>query len=327
MNEQTMIAFRFLLVMALACLVTSCGRKEKSEAENNETSRVIATVGDERITAAEFEAEWNRRSFGNMPADDLQAARSNLLNEMIRTKAALVRARESGFDERTDTRLMVENLIASRYREEMFAKHSSTDEPIPAANISTYYSNNLSRFTVPAAARAGIITLKASSKADDPARETFRALAESLRERAAQSTDAEFHQLVRQYSLDQSTRYIGGDTGWIETNSVHSSLPASVLEAIFSLQSPGNVAPMIESPEAFFVIRLTDRREAAPRPLAEVEPTIRYDLAQLQRREQEQAFLRELTNGLPIEINQSALDQFQPPAPVNPATPPALPAN
>lgn len=286
---------------------------------------MLAVVGKEHITAEEFGAELARRSEGFPEAYSTPEQRARLLDEMIRTKAALAKARASGFEREPATRALIEKLIASRFEEREFAKWSATNPPLGEAEINSYYETRREQFRVPAAVRAGVVSFKVSSKAAPAKRLEIRAKAEAIRAQASTADEAGFIRLVQQHSEDQSSRYTGGDTGWLRKGESSQHWPEAVVNAVFALEKPGEVAPVIESANGFFVVRLTGRRETDVRPLAEVRDAVRYQLQQARRQKMEREFAAALKRGLDIQTNQDVFKSISPPKSGLTSAPPAMP--
>jgi parvulin-like peptidyl-prolyl isomerase len=319
-----------ILLSALLCLNFSCSRShELSPATAPDlTGEILAVVGDERISASEFEAELNRRSQGLPGIYATAEQRARLLEEMIRLKAALAQARATGFDRDPAMVTLVERLIAERFQEAEFARRFDSDPVVSDEQVAAFYEENAARFRTPAAVRAGVVWMKASPRAEPERRAELRARAKSIRLQAQQADDASFNRIVQQHSDHQSTRYIGGDTGWLRADEHRPEWNAAVVEAAFALEQPGEVAPLVESPDGYYIVRLMTRQPAGIRPLAEVGEAIRYQLLQSKRQQQEQEFSAALKDGLHIEINHTLFESI--PAPVSPsiaAGPPVLPGN
>lgn len=321
-----MKAVHAIVLICLCFAGTSCERTNSADAVAvPKDPAVIATVGTEQLTLAEFEAELARRSHGLENAFASSVAREKLLAEMIRSKAALARARAGGFDQQSEVAHGIEELIVSRYLEQTLNSRLTGQPRISDDEVSSYYAAHLDEYETPPAVRAGIIALEISAKATAEKREAARVQAETIRGEAMQANDEKFKQLVLQHSCDQSTRYIGGDTGWLNANASQNRWPAEVIAAASALKSPGDVAPVIETAGNFFIIRLSERREAAARPLSEVADVIRYQLLQSRFQQRNETFARELTNGLAIHVNREALSKVKTISNTKPPVPPALP--
>ena len=83
---------------------------------------------------------------------------------------------------------------------------------------------------------------------------------------------AAFSDLAKSYS-EGSQRKDGGETGWQETSKLNKVL----VEAVNKLK-PGEYSGVIESPEAYFLVLLEERRPARVRPLTEVRAEIEKTL-------------------------------------------------
>jgi len=313
------------LLSALVCVCCSCSPKSgPSPNVRGQHEEVIAVVGNERITAPEFQAEWNRRSRATPGVEPTLQQREQLLGEMIRTKAALAKARATGFDRKPETVALVNQLIATRYKETEFSKWSSSPTADDEKEIAEYYAAHQQRFFIPGAVRAGVITLQISTKADPDRRAALKAKATQILERVGRADAAEFRKLVQAYSDDQATRYTGGDTGWLTKNST-GPWDAAIAEAAFKLQTQGEVAPLVETARGFHIVRLIERRAEGVRPLAEVHEAVRYELLQAKRQERQREFFDELKRGLKIEINRTALDSIHTRGSDSDTPPPELP--
>jgi len=315
---------RILAILLCGWILASCSR-EPGERVEQSSDPVVANVGSEVITLSQLQAELARRSpgFAAVPGsrDQVQA----VLEEMIRRKAAFLKAREQKLDRDPATAALIEQLIASRYVESQLTNAGPETAAVSEAEIEQFYQSRTEAYQLPAKVRCGVLCLRLPSKAEPAKRVELQNLAQKLRQEAATASDAQFAQLVQQHSDDQSTRYIGGDTGWLAEGASSPHWPRQVLTAAFALGHAGEVAPLVESPDAFYIIRLTERSEGGVRPLAEVREAIRYQLAQARQFQQQQAFFDELKRGLNIRINQDAIDTLPPPASTATASAPNLP--
>jgi len=315
-----------ILYSCLVLVCVSCSRRSNPDGEIGGSSGapVVASVGGERITAAEFQAELERRSAGIPGGCATPKQRGKVLDELIRRKAALAKACASGLDRDPKVRMMIENLIATRYLEAEFAKRGK-DSPVDEAEIVEFYQAHAAQFQISSAVRAGVITFKVSSKADTDKRDEVRARAESVRARAVGVDDAAFAQLVQENSEDQSTRYSGGDTGWLRAGDPGSSLPLTVVNAAFALRKSRDLAPIVQTPEGFYVVRLTMRHEATVRPLEQVREAVRFQIQQARRQQAEEKFFADLKRGLEITINKKVFNSIGAPKTTLTQAPPALP--
>ena len=314
-----------VLLPVLVFFCCSCGKKaETKQATGNRTQEeILAWVGDQPITAREFQAARNRR-WGTGPTTEEQQQR--LLEDLVREKATLAKARAAGLDRSPETVALVERLIVAQYTEAEFAKRFGNEPEIEDAEILKFYEGNLARFQIPTAVRAGLIWLPLNTKADATRRAALLANAERLREQAAGADPIGFRALVQQHSEDQATRYTGGDTGWLHEGQPASCHPA-VMTAALQLHQTGEVAPLVVASNGVYIVRLLERRMATTRPLTEVREAIRYELQQQKREQRELEFFAEMKRGLNIKVNRDVLNSISTLTQVSNTAPPALPGS
>lgn len=144
--------------------------------------------------------------------------------------------------------------------------------------------------------RARHILLRAPAEATPTQRDSVRALAESLQQRAAGGED--FAQLAQQYSQDGSAQS-GGDLGYFGRG----RMVAPFEEAAFQLQ-PGEVSPVVETPFGYHVIKLEDRRQPE---LGEQRADFRQYLVQRAQQEAETAYMDSLSQASEFAVQPGGL--------------------
>lgn len=286
----------------------------------------VAWVGSDAISRQEFLAELDRHYEKVPGAHRDPAVRDRVLAEMLRHKVMLARAREAGFDRDPETVRRVGQLIADRYLEVLAADRLDADPVVTDEEIAAFHRQHEDRYQVPGAVRAAAIRIKVNHRAEPAKRAAARERADAIRQEAVDSDAATFAELARKHSDDPATRHIGGDNGWIlDGLSLPDDLTA-IRTAAASLASPGEVAPLVESPDGFHIVRLSDRRAPAVRPLAEARDAIRHELLQLARKTREDAFFKGLEDGLEIGTNRQILQSIPlPAAPDLTQAPPPMP--
>jgi peptidyl-prolyl cis-trans isomerase C len=300
--------FQVSLMICLVGLVGSCDRPADSKAKSDQADlgAIIARVGDATITVAEFQKEWQRRS-GLMTAPPPTSEQGErLLDELVRAKAVLAKARAAGLEQDPETVRLVERLLVARFTEAEFARRFGAALEISETEIAAFYESNIGRFQDAPAIRAGFLFLKLSPKADAEARAARLELARELHARATHADANAFSALVQKYSEDQATRYRGGDTGWLQADPAAEG-ESAVGQAAFQLREVGEVAPLVIASNGCYIVRLLEQRPSRVHPLPEVREAIRYELQQRKRAQREQEFFAKMRQGLKIEINQAAL--------------------
>ena len=130
-------------------------------------------------------------------------------------------------------------------------------------DIELYYSDNQERFSNPEEIRARQIRVSIPEKAENAKKDELRLKAQEALEKA-RTEGQPFDELAKRYSDDTATAIKGGDLGWIAKG----RLPKKLEEAAFKLED-GAVTDVIEASNAFYIVKVEERKEAAPKPLGE----------------------------------------------------------
>jgi len=311
----------------LTLFVTGC-RQEVTGPSAPPTIDYVAKVEGISITSRELADALNKRTkalAANQPNEDL---RQQVLDELIREKVLLARARAAGLDRDPELVRRWERMVVAKY--EAAQKPDAEKQRAPSdAEVEQFYKEHAPEYQRPERVRVALIQVKGFAKATDEKRTELRARAEQVFT-LAHAPDANFAELARLYSEDRGTRYSGGDSGWMERGYTPPSWPKDLVDAVFSLEKTGVVAPLVEAGGSFYILKLIDRQPPGVQPLAEVRDRIVHQLKEQQRIANEERFYAKQKAGLNVEINQAALQAVPLSAPaVAKATgaPPALPAN
>ncbi len=134
-----------------------------------------------------------------------------------------------------------------------------------------FYRLNEERFTKKKKVRARHILIKVQEKAGGMTEERAREKAEDIRKRIEKGE--EFSRLAKEFSQDIATASKGGDLGYFEKGQMVKALE----EAAFSLK-PGELGPVISTPQGFEIIKVEDVQERETKPLEAVKSRIEEEL-------------------------------------------------
>jgi parvulin-like peptidyl-prolyl isomerase len=289
---------------------------------------VVATIGELAIRVDELTDALAKRAKALGVEGGSEELRQLVLDELVREKVLLLKARAAGVDRDPELVRRWERMVVARY--EATHKPDPEKQPAPAAaEVEQYYRDHAAEYQRAERIRVALIQIKGSSKATDEKRAEVRERAEKVLA-LLQQPEANFSELARLHSEDRATRYSGGDGGWMERGQAPISWPQELVTAAFALETPGVLAPLLEAGGSFYVLKLVERQPAGVRALAEVRDRVVHQLKEQQRAAAEERFFAEQRAGVNIEIHQAALQTV--PLPTTavakaPGAPPALPAN
>ena len=130
-------------------------------------------------------------------------------------------------------------------------------------DIQRYYEDNEQQYKQPEQVRASHILLKTEGK-DDAA---VKKQAEDLAKKA--KAGADFAELAKKFSEDDSNNSKGGDLDFFGRGAM-----VPEFDQVAFAMKPGEVSDVVKTQFGYHVIKLTEKREASQRPLAEVQPQI-----------------------------------------------------
>lgn len=160
-----------------------------------------------------------------------------------------------------------------------------------------YYMTHPEEYRQPEMRRARHLLIKVKDCHKDEARKE----AVALLSRARGGED--FAALAQAYSQDPGSASKGGDLGWF----ARGKMVKPFEEAVFGLQSSGELADVVETDFGFHVIKLEGIRAESALPFDEVKPTIIGKLSRDFVRDQTELWKREKTDPAKATANTAAI--------------------
>jgi len=171
---------------------------------------------------------------------------------------------------------------------------------VPAAEIERTYNANIEQYSTPEQVRASHILLKTEGK-DDAA---VKAKAEDVLKQARAGAD--FAELAKKYSEDDASQKNGGDLDYFGRGRMVPEFD----QAAFTLDV-GKISDLIKTQYGYHIIKVTDKRAAITRPLADVRQQIQdqlsYERAQAQASDLAQALEKQVTK--PPDLDTAAKEK------------------
>jgi peptidyl-prolyl cis-trans isomerase D len=146
---------------------------------------------------------------------------------------------------------------------------------VSASEIERYYNDNQDQFSTPAQVRASHILFKTEGKDEAAVRKEAEAVLKQAK------AGADFAALAKKYSQDDASKANGGDLGFFSEG----QMVPEFEKAAFSME-PGQISGLIKTQYGFHIIKVTDKKPAVTKPLAEVrkqiEDQLKFEQAQTQ---------------------------------------------
>ncbi len=281
-----------IAIAAALAVLAGCSR------ETTPSSEVLAKVGRHEITMKDFEREVQWRQKARLPLPD----REQLLSEMITRELHLQKARAEGLENTFEVRRRYEDLLASALEERDLMPRLAAVRVSPE-EVQAAYQKALPRYTRPAKVRLALICIRRHSRMRPEKVAELEARIRKARQQAeALPADARgFGVVAVKYSEDQASRYRGGDVGWFDQEQPEYRWPKAVVAAGFALKNRGDISPVIEAPDGFYLVMRLDSRKSTVVPLAQVQGPIQRRLLEQKRHALESAFQQNLRASVPIQ--------------------------
>lgn len=303
---------RFPMLLLGAAFASLIGQSVCAEPENP----VVATVNGVNLTRAELNQEISRimpmeRNFhGGMSQEKLKSVEAKAMAVLVEmelqyqdalskgvkldrkaleaeeeklaakfpTREAYLEAvKAAGFTEQAMARFVERNVLAPQIKAmEVDKKLKVTDE-----QVLRYYEENRSKYQKPEEYRARLILVKVPPSSNAGQRAAFRKKAEDMLQSVAKGAD--FGDVAFKNS-DDASRIKGGDLG-----PLHFGQMEEEFEALVRKMKPGELSPLQENLQGFYIVKLEERKPPRQIPFDEASGKVRNSLV---GQEKERLFTR-----------------------------------
>jgi peptidyl-prolyl cis-trans isomerase D len=138
---------------------------------------------------------------------------------------------------------------------------------IKDSEIKSYYDSNTTDFIQEARTRASHVFFKLELGADPQIREETRKKAEDVLKKI--DTGEDFATIAKEYSEDKATASRGGDLGWLKKGDAERQVENAITE--LNIDEVSNV---IETPDGFHIVKVTDFKDEKKKELDSVKDVI-----------------------------------------------------
>jgi parvulin-like peptidyl-prolyl isomerase len=323
-----------LLMMLALCLVFLLTYLFKAPSDDDKTieldQALIANISGRTISVVELVERLELRSGGIQQQIPSEQQKQLVLNEMIDREVQIIAAIRAGYE--TDPKIVAafENLMVAKLRSSQL-KQIINEVTVSETEIFAYYQHNIEKYTTPAMTRFAMIKLALSPHASAEKSASVKATAEQVYSLAKTLPDSVkgFGSLAAKYSEHQTSRYRGGDVGWL-TSGKQGQFDAAISAALTDLTDEAKLSPLVQAVDGYYLLKLIDIKPEQQKMLAQVSRNIQSLIEKKKRRQVESDWLLSLQAlATPLVINQQALQDIQLSSavqvPANQQTSPLLP--
>ena len=271
-------------IFAAMLVVLVCGCAKKQE-------KVIATVGGEKITAAEFDqglAEMSQLygDYLNSPA-----GRKQYLDSLVKEKMVLAAAKKEGLSKRADIKSKLAVLeqkideIKQKKEKEIILEEMLKEKASLGDNdVKDYYNLHKEEFEKPVEIRVSQILVNTEDEAN------------RLIERIKKGEN--FAKLAKEFSIEKNTAAEGGDTGFLGRRQFVKEFE----DAAFGLQKNGDISKPVKTALGYHIIKLTGKKQMPARKLE--DENVETEIKQILQKEKLDKWLDEISKKYEVKINE-----------------------
>jgi len=288
-------------------LLPSCGPKDGEDAAGDP---VAIKVGSREVRLSELQADLDDLAERRNP---LAAQADSFIPQSVERLVALEKARELGIDGDHGLRRQWENLVIGRLRE-VEIESRLREIVVSDEEVEEYYNRNQASYGRPAQLHLALLFLSVPANAGEDDRKAVRARMEEARTLALELADdvPGFDVLGMEYSEEATSRFKGGDIGWLQAGASAYRWPAEVVNAGFELDAIGAISEVIDTPGGFYLLRKIDYRAAAVRSLeGRLRASITNALLGEKRAEIERGLMEDWRQAHPVTLHEEIIRKLE----------------
>ena len=263
---------------------------------------VVGQMGSIEITTTQISSliaaqiPETRKSFSEQP----EALKNLISNELMR-RTVLAEALKAEWDKRSEVIVAMERGREQAIIDNFVANRSLPPAGFPSeAETKAAYDANIAQFRVPAQIRIAQILIRLPENAN--ASEVKRALATAQEISTKIDGGANFGELAKQYSQDETSKNNGGELEWVNEN----LLTPQFRTIVASLK--GNAASKpVRSPFGYQIVKVVDRKPESTIPFRNVSASIAKNLRDARANQNREAYLEGITTKTPPQVKDENL--------------------
>ncbi|OGS44905.1 MAG: hypothetical protein A2539_04310 [Elusimicrobia bacterium RIFOXYD2_FULL_34_15] len=230
---------------------------------NNE-EKIIARVGNEKITVLEFEKMIENAPYTIEEYLKTDAGKKHYLDELLKEKIIIVEAKREGIQNRPLVKKQFAEL-EKRLRENrkklqddiLLSEVLKEKITIGDNDIKDYYEKHKTEFDKPVELRVSHILVRSEDEA--------KRILERLKK------DENFAKLAKELSVDKVTSVKGGDLDYFGRRQYVKEFE----DAAYNLKNIGDITEVVQTQLGYHIIKLTGRKQLKPQRFEDVQTEIK----------------------------------------------------
>lgn len=268
--------------------------EEKKEAKSEE--KVLAVVNGVNITQKDFDDEVSA-----IPANYramVNANKAKFLDDLVLQELLSQEAKKQGLDKDTEFLRSLEKIKNKLLAKALIEKEVVESTKVSEEDLKKYYDEHKSEFAVPEQVNAAHILIMVKENAADAEKKAAKEKAEGLLKKIEGGSD--FAALAKENS-DCPSKAKGGELGFFSKG----QMVPEFEDAAFKLK-PGEVSAVVQTKFGCHIIKVTDKKPAGQKELAEVKDELEQKLLRDKQKTAFDDYTKKLKDNAKITVNETA---------------------
>ena len=280
-----------------------------------DTSEVLATVGQTRVTVSQIQKLLNKQSpyvLSEYKKDP--AALDKFIEGQIRYALLAEKGAALGYHKDPEVMDAAKKLIVQKLTRDVFDNQVKLAD-VTTAEIEAFYQANIDDYQKPEMIRlAHLFIAFGADKAKSKERATTLLVQAADPKKLA--SRAHFRTLVQNHSEEEQTKNSGGDMRYRSKRELEGLLGSSAAKKAWALPSINDVSEVVESKIGFHIFKKLGIRPPTNRTLGEVKAQVKNRVYREKRKEAFNIYLEKLKTeiGVSIDVDKKKLLRLDAPA-------------
>ena len=268
-------------------------------AEEKNSDKVLATVGQEKITEADILAKTLMLPPQVRVSYETPEGMKKLLDQAVKSSMLSQEAHRLGIPTKEDVARKIKGISDTIIVQELTKQEVTDKITVTEEAITSFYKENKEKFIKPEEVKVNLILFEVND--DDPPQKKKEKQKKAEQALKQIKEGEKIEKLAGKLSDDNRTKGRGGSTGYF-TRGKHKKTYGEVFEAkAFSLKA-GELSDVFEDKKGFYIIKVVAKKERHEQTLNEVEKRIEKQLRQEKQQEAYESYVESLKKRYPVTI-------------------------
>ncbi len=292
-----------LLFLTSVCLVVMpalcC-----ADAIENRSDKVLATVGDVKITEADLYSKVSMLPPQFRARYETPEGKKRLLDQTVKFTLLSREARRLGIDKKEDVARKIKEIVDNIIIQDLTKQEITDKIKVSDDDVKKYYSENKEKFVKPEKVKVRLIFFEAKEDASDALKNEKKKKAGEILGKIKKGAD--FEKLAKEVSEDKRTRKRNGNTGFFSKGKRKNTYGDKFEEIAFSLEA-GKISDVFESKNGFYIVQFVEKKVEKQQSLDDVKNKIERKMKQEKQKEAYEKYLEVLKKKSPVKILEKSM--------------------